>query len=351
MNLEDKRIWQQAAGDNNRNYVDLCLRWDVILSGPGHHGHWSEGEQKLLEAGHSGKKITNLRRFCEDISSGDLVVLRLGTSQIYGVGEVVGGYEWLDIFGDVDGWHLQHVRRVRWLWKYESTPKEFTPHTLKFGDTTQELSSPNVMSWLQELATAPDAWNRSLVALPSKPDEAPVNLEDISEFLFDRGVASRSIENLMREINELIRIAKWYQNSDNNPSEFETVAYLVVPLLRALGWTPQKMAIEWNRVDAALFSDLPRSDNNLAVVVEAKKKDDSCLSAKSQAEAYAKTRQYCRRLIVTDGIRFGVYSKQDAGFFLHAYMNLTRLKASYPIYGCGGAKEAVLAMTPEWSRA
>ena len=62
----------------------------MILSGPGHHGHWSEGEQKLLEAGHSSKKVTNLRRFCEDISDGDLVVLRLGTSQIFGVGEVVG---------------------------------------------------------------------------------------------------------------------------------------------------------------------------------------------------------------------------------------------------------------------
>lgn len=350
MNLENKRIWQQAAGDNNRNYVDLCLRWDVILSGPGHHGHWLEGEQKLLEAGHSGKKITNLRRFCEDVSSGDLVVLRLGTSQIYGVGEVVGGYEWLDIFGDVDGWHLQHVRRVRWLWKGSDAPKEFSAHTLKFGDTTQELSSPDVTSWLQELDIPPNAWNRSLVALPSKPDEEPVKLDDISEFLFDKGVASRSIENLMREIDELIRIARWYQKpGNNNPSEFETVAYLVIPLLRALGWTPQKMAIEWNHVDAALFSGLPRSDDTLAVVVEAKKKDDSCLSAKSQAETYARTRQYCRRLIVTDGIRFGIYSKQDSSFYLHAYMNLTRLKASYPIYGCGGAKEAVLAMTPEWS--
>ena len=79
-------------------------------------------------------------------------------------------------------------------------------------------------------------------------------------------------------IDELVRIAKWYQKDnqkDNNPSEFETVAYLAVPLLRALGWTPQKMAIEWNNVDIALFNQLPREDKNLNVVVEAKKKGNS----------------------------------------------------------------------------
>ena len=46
---------------------------------------------------------------------GDLDVLRLGTSEVYGVGEVLGDYPGVDEFGDVDGWALQHVRRVRWL--------------------------------------------------------------------------------------------------------------------------------------------------------------------------------------------------------------------------------------------
>jgi hypothetical protein len=127
------------------------------------------------------------------------------------------------------------------------------------------------------------------------------------------------------------------------------VAYLVAPLLRALGWTPQKMAIEWNRVDLALFDQLPREDKNLSVVVEAKKKDSSCLTALSQAQQYASTRLSCRRLIVTDGLRFGVYRKTAEEFILHAYMNLTNLKQSYPVFDCGGVKDALLAMTPEWS--
>jgi len=149
-------------------------------------------------------------------------------------------------------------------------------------------------------------------------------------------------------MGELSRIANWYQRSDM-PSEHETVAYLVVPLLRALGWTPQRMAIEWNRIDVALFERLPRSDESLRIVVEAKKMDNSCLRAAPQAETYAGSRMGCDRLIVTDGMRYGVLTRStDEGFKLHAYMNLARLRSGYPIYGCEGAQEALLAMAPEW---
>jgi hypothetical protein len=133
------------------------------------------------------------------------------------------------------------------------------------------------------------------------------------------------------------------------PSEHETVAYLVVPLLRAIGWTPQRMAVEWNHIDVALFERLPRSDGSLRVVVEAKKMDNSCLSAASQAMSYAQPRPLCQRLIVTDGMRYGVYTRsQTNSFELHAYLNLARLRGDYPVYRCTGAEDALLAMAPEW---
>jgi predicted Mrr-cat superfamily restriction endonuclease len=59
------------------------------------------------------------------MADGDLVVLRVGTAKVAAVGQVVGNYEWHDGFGDVDGWNLQHVRRVRWLWKNPVSPKAF----------------------------------------------------------------------------------------------------------------------------------------------------------------------------------------------------------------------------------
>lgn len=104
MDISGKTIWQQAAGDTDRNYSDLCLKWDVILNGPSYAGAWPDCKKGLKEDGWSSRKITDLRRFCEEIKDGDFVVLRLGTSTILGVGQVVGEYKWFDEFGDVDGW-------------------------------------------------------------------------------------------------------------------------------------------------------------------------------------------------------------------------------------------------------
>lgn len=329
--------------------MDLCLKWDVILNGPGDYGPWPNCEESLGKDGWSKKKITDLRRFCQDMNDGDFVVLRLGTSSIYGVGQIVGDYEHCEEFNDVDGWAIGHARRVRWLWKYKERPKKFDTRALKSGDTTQRLKAPAVEAWLESLdiSDAERAW--TLVNLPKTGVD--INIGDISEYLFNKGVASNLISSLADQIDEFIRVAKWYTRSDSLPSEAETVTYLVVPLLLALGWTPQRMAIEWNKIDVALFSSLPRTKESLAVVVEAKKMNDSCLSAFEQARDYALAGKICRRIIVTDGLRYGVFIRNsvDQPFSLYAYMNLTRLRNEYPIYECKGVRDALLVMTPEWS--
>ncbi|GAG05643.1 unnamed protein product, partial [marine sediment metagenome] len=95
-------------------------------------------------------------------------------------------------------------------------------------------------------------------------------------------------------------------------------------------------------------------DENLTVVVEAKQKDRACLNAKSQAQYYAeqKGREHCHRLIVTDGLRYGVYLRRDGGFanWPDAYLNLTRMRIDYPILKCKGAHDAFLMMSADWNR-
>lgn len=345
MDIATKRIWQQAAGDADRNYADLCIKWDVILNGPGYAGPWPQCKGALQEDGLTSKKLSDLKRFSEDMADGDLVVLRLGTSLVLGVGQIVGRYDWSEHFGDIDGWDLQHVRRVRWLWVGK---KQFDTYALKFGDTTQLLNDGPVTEWLSSLDISQDTCSRQIAKLPAGAENDVTSIDDVSEFLFDFGVASGSITTLANEIGELIRIAKWYQRSAP-PSEHETVAYLIVPILRALGWTPQRMAVEWNCVDVALFDRLPRSNDALCVVVEAKKMGNSCLTAKSQAMSYSEGKYGCNRLIVTDGLRYGVYIRNDKGeFALYAYLNLARFRGHYPIYECKGTQDALLAMAPEW---
>lgn len=155
-------------------------------------------------------------------------------------------------------------------------------------------------------------------------------------------------------MTDLVRIASWYGRSGVQPAERETVAYLVVPLLRSLGWTPQRMAIEWNRIDIALFDALPRNDSNLVAAVEAKKRYRTCFTSSTQVFGYASQlgRERCLRAVSTEGLGYSVFKRDGSGGFKptpEAYLNLTRLVAGYPLLRCAGAKEALALMAAEWS--
>jgi hypothetical protein len=199
---------------------------------------------------------------------------------------------------------------------------------------------------------------RSLASLPETCiDGKRLNLvtpNEFSEHLFDCGIAADNIDALIALMTDLVRIASWYGRTDIQPAERETVAYLAVPLLRSLGWTPQRMAIEWNRIDIALFNALPRSDDNLVAAVEAKRWRRTCFTSCGQVFNYASQpeRRKCIRAISTEGLRYSVFRRGSKNGFKSvpaSYLNLTRLVSDYPLLGCAGAKEALLMMASDWS--
>ncbi|MEI7837511.1 MAG: hypothetical protein WCK05_14015, partial [Planctomycetota bacterium] len=317
-------------------------------------------ERRNYAASVGKRPQATMRKFCEEVREGHLVLLRVGSQYVHGVGEVVGASLWLDDFGDVDGWDLQHVRRVRWLWKCEGKPERFPVYSLKWGGTIEELGQDPkrrpVLDWLRSISVPDAAYHRACRPLPAScKNGVPLkgtSIGAIGDYLFDKGMAATFVDHLLAGMGELVRIANWYKRANVKSSEHETVAYLVVPLLRALGWTPQMMAVEWHHVDVALFDRLPRSDDSLAVTVEAKSRGNACLAARSQAEKYALSRNGCKRLIVTDGLRYGVYLRHPgAREFAQtpvAYLNLLRMKDTYPVLRCGGAQDALLIMAADW---
>lgn len=360
MEIGERRIWQVAAGDSSeRAYPDLLLKWDIVAIGPGRYGRWPESREECRdERGDAQVRISE--RFASEMAVGDIVVLRLGKNAVYGVGTLESDYLWLDDMGDVDGWDLQHCRRVRWLWRYDAGDgkKTFPDNTLRWGDTVQQATTPVLTRWIEEIQVGRKALNRSLVPLPDTCVDGqrlkPVTSEEISEYLFDRGIAADNIDALTSRMTDLVRIASWYARTAFQPAERETVAYLIVPLLRSLGWTPQRMAIEWNRIDIALFNALPRSDENLIAAVEAKKRGRTCLTSSTQVFGYASQpgRGKCLRAISTEGLLYSVFRRNAKNPFKgtpESYLNLTRMVSEYPLLGCAGAKEALLMMASDWS--
>lgn len=342
VDLSDRTSWQFAAGGRGRDYTDLLVDWDVIILGPGRHGPYEENRRAYQ--GHNA-----VVKFYEDMDEGDLVVLRQGTSDVYAVGVIVGPPRYRDVFGDIDGWDLRHSRRMQWLWTYDGSPKSFDSYTFKWGGTLHEGIDSVVQEWIEDLNLEANG-NFEPRTLPDEPGD-PITTQNIGRYLFDAGVDSNAINELVAEIDELNRIANWYGRSEATPSEHETVSYLVIPLLRALGWTPQKMAVEWKNIDLALFASLPRKPEHLIGAVEAKQWGNSCLTARSQAEQYANevAGDVCDRLVVTDGNRHGVFVRDDGTFpdRPDAYLNLADPKDQYPIMESEGAQEALRLMSAD----
>jgi hypothetical protein len=166
MDIEGKTIWQVAAGNGkNTHYADRCLQHGVVVIGPGHYGAWPDCEMPMRTDGISSRGVGIVKRFAETMKPGDIVVLRVGTQQVYGVGELMGSYGWSEDFSDMDGWDLQHYRRVRWLWHQDDTPEVFPVYSLNLGNSVQYLTSPLVRGWLEGLEVPDEAYSRPLHAL------------------------------------------------------------------------------------------------------------------------------------------------------------------------------------------
>src|SRR4051794_28440691 len=103
-----RAVWQGSAGPGARAYADGLLKHGVGVIGPGDAGPWTpERDDNEFEGGF-------VRRFATEVAAGDVFLLRTGLATIAALGLVAGDYLYVNAFDDVNGWDLQHARRVRW---------------------------------------------------------------------------------------------------------------------------------------------------------------------------------------------------------------------------------------------
>jgi hypothetical protein len=301
-------IWQLAGGPASRPYSSVFLQNGVGLIGPGDAGTWKpERDDDEFEG-------SFVRRFASEMQVGDVVLLRTGIATITAVRIVAGDYMYLNQFDDVNGWDLQHARRIRWC----GLPQEYTFGTSVFGANPTRCSR----TWNEDVK---DYAERFLNSPPTHWQEAP--LPDLPEEEPGLEAVPPALEGIVAQAQDLAGLFWDRQNFGDHPTEDELVSHFVIPLMRALGWPPELVAVKWRRIDVAVFTGLPRTPENCRFVIEAKRLGAGVEGALEQAKGYVESLGVPRDLIVTDGIRYRMYGCED-GFAPLAYANLTRLKRS-----------------------
>jgi hypothetical protein len=301
-------IWQLAGGPASRPYADVFLRHGVGLIGPGDAGPWKpERGDDEFEGGF-------VRRFASEMQVGDVALLRTGMATINAVGIVASDYMYLNQFDDVNGWDLQHARRIRWC----KLPQEYTFGTAVFGANLTRCSrtwSGEVIDYAERFLNSPPTyWQEA--PLPDLPEEEP-EMEEVPSALAD----------IVAQAQDLFGLYWDRQNFGDHPTEDELVAHFVIPFMRKLGWPLECIALKWRWIDVAIFTALPRTPENCRFVIEAKRLGAGVESALEQAKGYVESLGVPRDIIVTDGIRYRMYSCEN-GFAPVAYANLIRLKRS-----------------------
>jgi len=299
-------VWQISGGPSARDYADVLLRHGVALVGPGDAGPWTpERDDDEYEGGF-------VRRFAAEMQGGDVVLLRTGIAAVAAVGVVAGGYQFVDAFDDVNGWDLQHTRRVRWC----RLPEVYSFASPVFGANPPRCSrvwNDEVVDFAERFLKSPPVhWQTA--ALPELPAEQPP-LDDLS----------MALSGVVAEAADLAPLLQDRQAFGALPSEDELIVHLVVPFLRALGWPPERIAVKWRCIDVAVFRSLPRTPESCHLVIEAKRLGAGVEGALAQAKGYVEALGVPRDAIVTDGIRYRMYAA-TRDYEPVAYANLVRLK-------------------------
>ncbi len=299
-------LWHISSGPAGRSYADVCVRHGIALLGPGDAGPWSPERD---DADFEGPAV---RRFASEPEVGDAMLLRTGLAKIRAVGIVAGEYQHLETFDDVNGFDLQHARRVRW----SELPEEYDFGEPVFGQSPWRFSrvqDGRVVDYTRRfLASPPTHWQEAALP-PLPPEEPPLDAVPLP------------LRGVVAEAQDLGSLLWDRERFGAHPSEDEMVAHFVVPFVRALGWPPERIAVKWRHVDVALFRELPRGPETCHVVVEAKRLGAGVEGALEQAKGYVDALGLPGDVVVTDGIRYRMYARAKE-FAPVAYANLARLK-------------------------
>ncbi len=303
-----RTVWQISGGPSSRTFADVFLRYGVALVGPAGPGPWTPTRSDADYEGGFARQIAT------EVTAGDVFLLRNGVAKVCAVGLVASDYQFLPQFDDVNGWDLNHGRRVRWCRLLED--HDFGRPI--FGtNSISRVGNDQVIEYVTRFLNSPPT-NWQAAPLPPLPlEQPPLEDSDIPPPLHD----------LVAQVRDLYPLMWDRMQFPEHPAEDEVIANFTVPLLRALGWHPEHIAIKMQFKDVTLFRALPRVPENVHLVIEAKRLGAGVEGALAQGIGYVRALGVPRDVLVTDGIRYRLYDCRK-NFSPVAYANLANLKVA-----------------------
>ena len=334
------KVWQIASGEEGRRYTDLFLEYDVMFRGPGIYGPYDKTKysEVVRRKEFTSQHIGQLRRFCTEVEPGDIVLLRQG-NRVLSLGVVEKrGYQWDERFEDIYGWDLQHSHRVIWqnqlandLKAIESKHRAFA-HMRSIPTFTQ-VWDEKVLVLMRPLFDR--IAERALKPLPQEPSK-PLTSEELRERLFLKGVSYDAVGRVATALEKLRGLVGWYSTGKagpRRPTEHEVRAHGVLPLLLALGWSEQLLAVEWRNIDIAVFNGTPTDERTCKLVCEAKTPGHGLQNVPQQAMGYVAKKKLsaCDKILVTNGQRFYLYRRKGEEWNQEpsGYLNIFKIRESH----------------------
>lgn len=345
-------LWQIAAGEEGRRYDDVFELHDVMFLGPGYPGPYDSATyRQAVESGAVTKdESERVARFAEQVSLGDHVVARRGKT-VSLLGTVAEGYVHDSRFDDIFGWDVSHRRRV--LWHSDLKPQLETlqkneplyAHMKQIKTFTR--ADARVVEKISPLFDS--IKNRELVDLPAPPP-TPLTPQQLAEELFNLGVSHEAVLRMSGAFDKIRRLVNWYHvaRSPGRPTEHEVVAHLILPIMIALGWSEQLLAVEWGRRDLAAFSAVPTTNEHCKLVVEAKDMWNGLQGVFPQAVGYCTELPNCNRILITNGLVNYLYFRRNGKWDDQPryYFNLAKMRTGHTWDINMNAVKALVALTP-----
>lgn len=321
--------WQIGTGDSSRSYLDIFLKYGVALVGPGNPGKEGDPLTEKFYKDHQGVK--NWGGVLNRVKEGEWIIAKKGTTQLLAIGKVFQRIDHSEIFGDVEGWDLQHYIRVKW---YVPKNKDRAIYFNNFVLGQSTLSGCNKNEVYEKIYNNEFEEYKPIrlvenISTPSKIDHL-----DIMNMLIDRGLRILDSENISNTIKRLVQLTRWYRRNDKSVLESEITSFLILPFLIALGWSEQKIKLEYQNIDIALFSDSFKGDYTTTpeYIIEAKTFDNGLTFTESQISGYADKFPNCKKFVVTNGFRYKIFLKDRNKLIQTGYFNLLKLTERNPLY-------------------